>query len=98
MDARLTARMEHVSVLLTSEGRCSMGIPAQRDLDKTRAAVRQWITPKLAELSAAGLGADGELSEFSAPNGSGYSNETLLTDVTWTAGGIPQSERLVVRI
>lgn len=74
-----------------------MPIPVQRDLDRTRQAFTAWIRQQLAE-STAGPVSDVVVSEFSAPSGSGYSNETLLADVTWNEDGTPKSDSLVVRI
>ena len=74
-----------------------MPIPAQRDLETTRTALRDWIAPKLAERSDAAV-TDVEISQLDAPGGSGFSNETFLADVTWNAGGTPMSDSVVVRI
>jgi aminoglycoside phosphotransferase (APT) family kinase protein len=74
-----------------------MPIPAQRDLDQTRRAFTAWITTQLEKSSAAPV-SDVLVSDFSAPSGSGYSNETLLADVTWNAAGAACSDSLVIRI
>lgn len=74
-----------------------MPIPDQRDLEQTRAILRAWIQPKLEENTQAQV-SDVEISDFSAPSGSGYSNETLLADVTWREGGQARTDSLVVRI
>jgi aminoglycoside phosphotransferase (APT) family kinase protein len=67
-------------------------IPAQRDADKTRAALSIWLARKLA--------ADGEvrLGELRGPGATGFSNETLIVDATWTAAGAAQQASYVVRV
>ncbi len=74
-----------------------MPIPAQRDLEKSRIALQNWIGPKLADVAGSPV-SDVAISEFSAPSGSGYSNETLLADVTWKSNGQDMSDSVVVRI
>ncbi|MCU1394994.1 MAG: aminoglycoside phosphotransferase [Ilumatobacteraceae bacterium] len=74
-----------------------MAIPDQRDLVQTRATLRTWLQPKLQEATDADV-TDVEISDFNAPQGSGYSNETLLADVTWKEGGEPRTDSLVIRI
>lgn len=73
-----------------------MPIPAQRDLESSRAAFRDWLATKLADAS------DVEVSALSVPSGSGFSNETLLADVTWrettAAGAADRSDSLVIRV
>ncbi|HTO53839.1 MAG TPA: phosphotransferase family protein, partial [Myxococcota bacterium] len=64
----------------------------ERDLAKARAGLERWLRAKL---SGAG---ELRLSELSAPQASGFSNETLLFDLDWTEGGRRRSESLVVRI
>jgi aminoglycoside phosphotransferase (APT) family kinase protein len=74
-----------------------MPIPAQRDLDTTRAALQRWFANRLAEAGDAPV-TDVAISEFNAPTGSGYSNETLLADVTWKQREQDRSDSIVVRI
>ncbi len=74
-----------------------MPIPDQRDLEQTRATLRAWIQPKLQEMTDAVV-TDVEISDFNAPQGSGYSNETLLADFTWHEDGEGKSDSLVIRI
>lgn len=74
-----------------------MPIPAQRDLETTRTALRDWIAPKLAEQSDAAV-TDVEISQLDAPGGSGFSNETFLAGISWKAGGAEMSDSVVVRI
>ena len=69
-----------------------MPIPAQRDVEQSRKSLATWF--------AGVLSADGdvELSEFRGPGATGFSNETLIVDATWTAGGEPSSHTFVVRV
>jgi aminoglycoside phosphotransferase (APT) family kinase protein len=64
----------------------------ERDLAAARAGLERWLRAKLP--GAREL----ELSELSAPQASGFSNETLLFDLAWTEGGRHRKESLVVRI
>jgi aminoglycoside phosphotransferase (APT) family kinase protein len=67
-------------------------IPAQRDTEQTRAALSAWL--------ATALGAAGEVSlgELRGPGATGFSNETLIVDASWTAGGHEQQSSYVVRV
>lgn len=69
-----------------------MPIPAQRDVEQSAKQLAAWLAPK--------VGADGDvaLSEFRGPGATGFSNETLIVDASWTAGGAPVTETLVVRV
>ena len=69
-----------------------MAIPTQRDAVASAAQLAAWLAPK--------LGADGpvELGEFRGPGATGFSNETIIVDGTWTAGGVPQEGTWVVRV
>ena len=69
-----------------------MPIPEQRDKERSRAALAAWLGER--------LGADGEvrIAELRGPGATGFSNETLLADATWTAGGVAQEECFVVRV
>ena len=55
-----------------------MPIPAQRDQEQSRKALTSWF--------AAVLDDDVTLSEFRGPGATGFSNETLIVDVTGTRG------------
>ena len=71
-----------------------MGVPKQRDLEKARTQLARWLGAKL----DAG---DIALSEIDAPAITGFSNETLLFDATWTEpgrGGGPRSQGFAVRV
>ena len=69
-----------------------MPIPAQRDEEQSRQALSAWL--------AKTLQADGgvTLGEFRGPGATGFSNETLIVDATWTAAGEPRQETYVVRV
>lgn len=69
-----------------------MPIPQQRDAEQSKKSLAAWF--------AGVLHADGDvaLSDFRGPGATGFSNETLIVDATWTAGGAPTSETFVVRV
>lgn len=69
-----------------------MPTPWKRDLDLARRSLTTWMQKQLP--GARGL----ELSELSAPQSSGFSNETLLVDARYQLDGRPLRERLVVRV
>jgi aminoglycoside phosphotransferase (APT) family kinase protein len=69
-----------------------MPIPEMRDLTVARKVVRDWLAEQLPDASGV------EISELTAPGGTGFSNETLLFDATWTEGGDPHERGLVVRV
>jgi aminoglycoside phosphotransferase (APT) family kinase protein len=66
--------------------------PWERDLVAARAGLERWLRAKLPQAT------DLALSELSAPQASGFSNETLLFDLVWSEAGQRRSESLVVRI
>lgn len=69
-----------------------MPIPEQRDLDQARKIIRDWLAAKLPD-------ADGlELSPIGGPASTGFSNETLIFDATWTEDGTPQTAGYVLRV
>jgi aminoglycoside phosphotransferase (APT) family kinase protein len=69
-----------------------MPIPAQRDAVESARRLAAWLAPQ--------VGADGDvvLDEFRGPGATGFSNETLIVDGTWTAGGVEQNGSWVVRV
>ena len=69
-----------------------MPTPWQRDLVAARAALARWLRGKLPRAETL------EVSELAAPQASGFSNETLLFDLTWSEAGRRHAESLVVRI
>ncbi|HEX6310600.1 MAG TPA: phosphotransferase family protein [Acidimicrobiia bacterium] len=68
-----------------------MPIPEQRDLEKTRDVLAEWLGGKV------GSG-DVEVSEITGPAFTGFSNETLLFDAGWSEGGQHRTQGLVVRV
>ena len=64
----------------------------ERDLVAARAKLGTWLARRLPEAG------DLELSELTAPQASGFSNETLLFDLAWREDGRHRKESLVVRI
>lgn len=69
-----------------------MPIPEQRDLEATRPILARWFAERLG-------GTDVEVGPIQGPALTGFSNETLLTDVTYTgADGAPRTEGFVVRV
>jgi aminoglycoside phosphotransferase (APT) family kinase protein len=67
-------------------------IPAQRDAEQTRAALAGWLATALAADGAVDLG------ELRGPGATGFSNETLIVDASWSADGLPQEASYVVRV
>ena len=65
-------------------------IPSAHDDELTRRRLQAWLAPR--------LGPDVEVSDLVVPEGSGYSNETLLFGATWSSGGEPHQADLVVRL
>lgn len=69
-----------------------MPIRAQRDVEQSRKSLAAWF--------AGVLSADGdvELSEFRGPGATGFSNETIILDASWSADGADCSHTFVVRV
>lgn len=69
-----------------------MPIPAQRDVEQSTKQLASWLAPR--------VDADGDvtLSEFRGPGATGFSNETLIVDATWTSGDEPQAATWVIRV
>ncbi len=69
-----------------------MPIPAQRDAESSRTSLGAWF--------ARVLRADGEVrvSEFRGPGATGFSNETLIVDVSWQERSAPREQTFVVRV
>jgi aminoglycoside phosphotransferase (APT) family kinase protein len=69
-----------------------MPIPAQRDAEESGRRLSEWLAPR--------VGADGAvaLGPFRGPGATGFSNETLIVDGSWTSGGVSQSGSFVVRV
>jgi aminoglycoside phosphotransferase (APT) family kinase protein len=69
-----------------------MPIPEQRNLDEARGVIRDWLAGKLPDAS------DLSISPLIGPSFTGFSNETLLFDASWTEGGEPRSAGYVIRV
>lgn len=69
-----------------------MPIPEMRDLTVARKVLRDWLADQLPD--ATGV----EISELTAPGGTGFSNETLIFDATWHEGDDRHERGLVVRV
>jgi aminoglycoside phosphotransferase (APT) family kinase protein len=65
-------------------------VPSSRDEEDTRRHLEAWLRPR--------LGADVVVSDLVVPDGSGYSNETLIFRVAWTAEGEPRTADLAARL
>ncbi len=69
-----------------------MPIPEQRDLEKARTVIGEWLARKLDVPSV-------DVGPISAPAMTGFSNETLLFDASWTGrDGAARTEGFVVRV
>jgi len=69
-----------------------MPIPEQRDLEATRDVLAGWLARQLPDASGITVG------PISGPALTGFSNETLLFDASWTEAGAERVEGLVVRV
>ena len=69
-----------------------MPIPEQRNLDKARDVIREWLVGKLPDVR------DLSISPLIGPAFTGFSNETLLFDASWAEGGEARSAGYVIRV
>jgi aminoglycoside phosphotransferase (APT) family kinase protein len=69
-----------------------MPIPEQRDLEAARGILAGWLAGQLPAATAV------EVGPISSPSFTGFSNETLLFDATWSEDGTPRREALVLRV
>ncbi len=69
-----------------------MSAAAQRDLCAARVAFVEWLKGQLGEAS------DIHVSALTAPQASGFSNETLFGNLSWSEQGQCRQESLVIRI
>ncbi len=70
-----------------------MPLPTQRDLDVTSKAITGWL-----ERTVDGA-RDVAIANLAVPPTSGFSNETIMADLSWTgADGVPQSESVAIRV
>jgi len=67
-------------------------IPEQRDLEEARGIVARWLADRIPGATAV------EVGPISGPAFTGFSNETLLFDASWTLGGEHHTEALVLRV
>jgi aminoglycoside phosphotransferase (APT) family kinase protein len=68
-----------------------MPIPEQRDLEKTRGVLAGWLARRLPAT-------EGEVGPISGPALTGFSNETLIFDASWSDGAARRTQGLVVRV
>jgi aminoglycoside phosphotransferase (APT) family kinase protein len=68
-----------------------MPAPAQRDLARLRAGLRDWLAARMPAADAL------ELSELHGPAATGYSSDTLLFRADWRERGAPRSREWVAR-
>jgi aminoglycoside phosphotransferase (APT) family kinase protein len=72
---------------------CSaMPLPSKRDYQQVAQQLATWLATRLPEGTAP------TIVEFSVPEGSGFSSETLLFTAAWVEGGEPRTRRLVARL
>ncbi len=69
-----------------------MPIPEQRNLDEARGILADWLAKQLPGAT------DVEIGPISGPQFTGFSNETLLFDPSWTEGGDRVTDQLVLRV
>ena len=69
-----------------------MPTPWQRDHERDRERLTRWLAGRLPGASRL------EVRELRAPEASGFSNDTLLCELSLHEGGVARGERLVVRI
>lgn len=69
-----------------------MPIPEQRDLEKARDVVARWLAERLPGAT------DVEIGELTGPAFTGFSNETLIFDASYTKDGERHTEGLVLRV
>lgn len=63
-----------------------------RDVEKTRLALEEWLADRMPD-------ADGvTVPELAVPDGTGFSNETLVLDVSWREDGEEAARSLVARL
>jgi aminoglycoside phosphotransferase (APT) family kinase protein len=69
-----------------------MPIPEQRDLEAARSVIRDWLSGRLPDAR------DLTVSPLTGPAFTGFSNETLIFDATWTESGEACSAGYVIRV
>ena len=66
-----------------------MAIPGSRDLEVARKSLTEWLRARWP---------DAAVGPIESPGATGFSNETLLFDATWSEGGKTRTKGLVVRV
>jgi aminoglycoside phosphotransferase (APT) family kinase protein len=66
-------------------------IPEQRDLESARGVLADWLGDRLGATDVA-------VAEITGPAFTGFSNETLLFDATWSESGSPRQHGFAVRV
>jgi len=75
----------------------TMPVSEGRDLEYVRKRFQDWLAPRWSDRH--GGATDVEVGTLTAPEGAGFSNETLLADITWRdAEGAKRSDGLVLRL
>jgi aminoglycoside phosphotransferase (APT) family kinase protein len=69
-----------------------MPIPEQRDLDEACGILADWLAKQRPDVT------DVEVGPITGPAFTGFSNETLLFDASWTENGSRVTESLVLRV
>ena len=69
-----------------------MPIPQQRDPEQTKQQLIAWLTGKMPRA------ADLQIANLAAPAATGFSNDTLLFDLSWREDGAEHQQGFVVRI
>jgi aminoglycoside phosphotransferase (APT) family kinase protein len=69
-----------------------MPVPEQRDLEATRKRLAAWLAERLPERRGLAV------SEITIPGGTGFSNETLMFDVSWEERSGREVEGFVARV
>src|SRR3954468_19047282 len=65
-------------------------VPSSRDEEETRRSLEAWLRPR--------LGNDVVVTDLTVPDGSGYSNETLLFRASWGGAGEAQTPDMAARL
>jgi aminoglycoside phosphotransferase (APT) family kinase protein len=69
-----------------------MPIPEQRDLEEARGILARWLAEQMPGARDVAVG------PITGPAFTGFSNETMLFDASWTEGGAPVTQKLVARV
>jgi len=69
-----------------------MPIPEQRDLEKARGIIGQWLASRIPAAT------DIEIGPLAGPATTGFSNETIIFDAAWKENGESREEGFVLRV